>query len=39
MSGLELQAKLNTDRCRIPIIFITGTWRRSVFSFACQLET
>jgi FixJ family two-component response regulator len=24
MSGLELQAKLNTDRCRIPIIFITA---------------
>jgi FixJ family two-component response regulator len=24
MSGLELQAKLNADRCRIPIIFITG---------------
>ncbi|WP_035353674.1 response regulator transcription factor [Edaphobacter aggregans] len=24
MSGLELQAKLNDERCRIPIIFITG---------------
>ena len=24
MSGLELQAKLNAERCRIPIIFITG---------------
>jgi len=24
MSGLELQAKLNTARCRIPIIFITA---------------
>jgi FixJ family two-component response regulator len=24
MSGLELQAKLNTERCRIPIIFITA---------------
>lgn len=24
MSGLELQAKLKTERCRIPIIFITG---------------
>jgi len=24
MSGLELQAKLNSDRCRIPIIFITA---------------
>src|SRR5713101_5935169 len=24
MSGLELQAKLKTDRCRIPIIFITA---------------
>jgi FixJ family two-component response regulator len=24
MSGLELQAKLNADRCKIPIIFITG---------------
>jgi FixJ family two-component response regulator len=24
MSGLELQAKLNGERCRIPIIFITG---------------
>jgi len=24
MSGLELQAKLNTDRCRIPTIFITA---------------
>jgi FixJ family two-component response regulator len=24
MSGLELQAKLNADRCRIPIIFITA---------------
>ncbi len=24
MSGLELQAKLNTEGCRIPIIFITG---------------
>ena len=24
MSGLELQAKLKIDRCRIPIIFITG---------------
>jgi FixJ family two-component response regulator len=24
MSGLELQAKLNNDRCRIPIIFITA---------------
>src|SRR5580704_17535303 len=23
-SGLELQAKLNADRCRIPIIFITA---------------
>jgi FixJ family two-component response regulator len=24
MSGLELQVKLKTERCRIPIIFITG---------------
>jgi FixJ family two-component response regulator len=24
MSGLELQARLKTERCRIPIIFITG---------------
>jgi FixJ family two-component response regulator len=24
MSGLELQAKLKTERCRIPIIFITA---------------
>ena len=24
MSGLELQVKLNTDRCTIPIIFVTG---------------
>jgi FixJ family two-component response regulator len=24
MSGLELQAKLNTEACRIPIIFITA---------------
>src|SRR6201998_4588216 len=24
MSGIELQAKLNSERCRIPIIFITG---------------
>jgi FixJ family two-component response regulator len=24
MSGLELQAQLNTQRCRIPIIFITA---------------
>jgi FixJ family two-component response regulator len=24
ISGLELQAKLNIDRCRIPIIFITA---------------
>lgn len=24
MSGLELQAKLNTDHCRIPTIFITA---------------
>ena len=24
MSGLELQAKLNADRCRVPIIFITA---------------
>jgi FixJ family two-component response regulator len=24
MSGLELQAKLNAQRCRIPIIFITA---------------
>jgi FixJ family two-component response regulator len=24
MSGLELQAKLNDEHCRIPIIFITG---------------
>jgi FixJ family two-component response regulator len=24
MSGLELQAKLRADRCRIPIIFITA---------------
>jgi FixJ family two-component response regulator len=24
MSGLELQTKLNTEGCRIPIIFITG---------------
>jgi FixJ family two-component response regulator len=24
MSGLELQAHLNDERCRIPIIFITG---------------
>ena len=24
MSGLELQAKLNSDRCRIPTIFITA---------------
>ena len=24
MSGLELQANLKTERCRIPIIFITG---------------
>jgi FixJ family two-component response regulator len=24
MSGLDLQAKLNTERCRIPIIFITA---------------
>ena len=24
MSGLELQAQLNVERCRIPIIFITA---------------
>ncbi len=24
ISGLELQAKLNAERCRIPIIFITA---------------
>ena len=24
MSGLELQAKLNADRCRLPVIFITA---------------
>jgi len=24
MSGLELQAKLNAERCRLPIIFITA---------------
>jgi FixJ family two-component response regulator len=24
MSGLELQAKLNSERCKIPIIFITA---------------
>src|SRR6266853_6954016 len=24
MSGLELQSQLNTERCRIPIIFITA---------------
>jgi FixJ family two-component response regulator len=24
MSGIELQAKLKADRCRIPIIFITA---------------
>jgi FixJ family two-component response regulator len=24
MSGLELQAKLNADGCRIPIVFITA---------------
>jgi FixJ family two-component response regulator len=24
MSGLELQAKLNADHCRIPTIFITA---------------
>src|SRR5271155_3547629 len=24
MSGLELQTKLNSERCRIPIIFITA---------------
>jgi FixJ family two-component response regulator len=24
ISGLELQAKLNADRCRVPIIFITA---------------
>jgi FixJ family two-component response regulator len=24
MSGIELQARLNAERCRIPIIFITG---------------
>ena len=24
MSGLELQTKLNTERCRVPIIFITA---------------
>jgi FixJ family two-component response regulator len=24
MSGLELQAQLNTQRCRVPIIFITA---------------
>jgi len=24
MSGIELQAKLKTERCRIPIIFLTG---------------
>jgi FixJ family two-component response regulator len=24
MSGLELQARLNSERCRIPIIFITA---------------
>jgi FixJ family two-component response regulator len=24
MSGLELQAKLNADRCRVPIIFLTA---------------
>ena len=24
MSGLELQAQLNDERCRIPIIFITA---------------
>jgi FixJ family two-component response regulator len=24
MSGLELQAKLNADNCRIPIVFITA---------------
>jgi FixJ family two-component response regulator len=24
MSGLELQARLNAERCRIPIVFITA---------------
>lgn len=24
MSGLELQARLNADRCRVPIIFLTA---------------
>src|SRR5215469_7077571 len=24
MAGLELQAKLNADRCRVPIIFLTA---------------
>lgn len=24
MSGIELQAKLNADRCRVPIIFLTA---------------
>jgi FixJ family two-component response regulator len=24
MSGIELQAKLNDERCRMPIIFLTG---------------
>src|SRR6202007_2725588 len=35
MSGLELQAKLNAERCRIPIIFITahGDQRRRLQDF------
>src|SRR6267378_318084 len=45
MSGLELQAQLNAERCRIPIIFITahgdekmkiiGILQRSAFNWAC----
>ena len=30
MSGLELQAKLNAEHCRIPIIFITASTDKTV---------
>src|SRR3981189_784090 len=44
MSGLELQAQLNAERCKIPIIFITahgdekmiGILQHSAFSCACS---
>ena len=40
-SGLELQAKLKADRCRIPIIFITANgdaemWIRSIHDGAVE---